>query len=177
MVMFLSDAHRADLMKSGLTVETIRQSRIYSAPEPQVRDILGYPAGSGMVIPYAPLNADGSEYARVKLDNVGPDGKRYLSPKGRPNRLYVPPILDPSVLRDPSVTLYVTEGEKKAAKATQEGFPCIGLSGVWGWRTKDADGASTGTSVTTLSPRRRSELVGKARSESTFPCSPSQQAT
>ena len=34
----------------------------------------------------------------------------------------------------------ITEGEKKAAKADQEGFPCIGLVGVWGWqqaRTRD----------------------------------------
>jgi hypothetical protein len=31
------------------------------------------------------------------------------------------------------VTLYFTEGEKKAAKACQEGFPCIGLGGLWNW--------------------------------------------
>ena len=30
--------------------------------------------------------------------------------------------------------LLITEGEKKALKATQEGFSCIGLVGVYGWK-------------------------------------------
>jgi Domain of unknown function (DUF3854) len=33
----------------------------------------------------------------------------------------------------------VTEGPLKALKATQEGFPCVALNGIWGWRTKDPD--------------------------------------
>ena len=34
----------------------------------------------------------------------------------------------------------ITEGEKKAAKADQEGFPCIGFVGVYGWQKKRARG-------------------------------------
>src|SRR5262249_11089176 len=51
------------------------------------------------------------------------------------------------VLKDPQTPLIVTEGEKKAAKADQEGFPCIGLVGVYGWqkrRARDESGASHG---------------------------------
>ena len=40
------------------------------------------------------------------------------------------------VLADPTKPLILTEGEKKAAKAMQEGFPTIGLVGVWGWQKK-----------------------------------------
>ena len=38
-----------------------------------------------------------------------------------------------AALTDPSIALYITEGEKKAAKACQEGFPTIGLGGLWCW--------------------------------------------
>jgi putative DNA primase/helicase len=41
-------------------------------------------------------------------------------------------------LKDPRISLVMTEGEKKAAKADQEGFPCIGLVGVYGWHKKGA---------------------------------------
>lgn len=45
-------------------------------------------------------------------------------------RLYIPPEAD-AVLKNPQVPLRFTEGEKKAAKACQEGYPCIGLGGLW----------------------------------------------
>jgi len=45
------------------------------------------------------------------------------------------PTLEPSVLSDPSRLLYLTEGEFKALKLTQEGFPCLVLAGVWSWKT------------------------------------------
>ena len=32
--------------------------------------------------------------------------------------------------------LFITEGEKKADALTHYGFPCIGLSGVYGWKDK-----------------------------------------
>ena len=43
--------------------------------------------------------------------------------------------------------MVITEGEKKAAKADQEGFPCLGLVGVYGWqkkRARDANGKGNG---------------------------------
>ena len=35
-------------------------------------------------------------------------------------------------------TIIITEGEKKALKADQEGFAVISVPGVWGWRSVDA---------------------------------------
>src|SRR5262249_46568152 len=67
---------------------------------------------------------------------AGPDGKRYRSPARRPNRLYVPHVLDAKILADSSTDLWITEGEKKCLKACQEGLPCIALSGVYSWLTR-----------------------------------------
>ncbi len=96
-----------------------------------MRERLGYGVqGGGLVIPYD------AQYARVRIDYPGPDGKRYRSPKGQGNRLYVPSTLDPKVLADPSIPLHVTEGEFKGLKLTQEGIPCVALPGVWSWRQR-----------------------------------------
>lgn len=124
--------HLAELEESGILAETIQKAGIYSATEDQVSTILGVTAGSGLVFPYS---SDRRGYARVKLDREGRDGKRYRSPKGSTNHLYLPAILDHSVLNDVSRPLYVTEGEKKALKGCQEGLAVVGLSGVWSWRT------------------------------------------
>jgi len=49
---------------------------------------------------------------------------------------YFPPIVDwPAIVADPNATLIITEGELKAAKACKEGYPCIGLGGVWNFRS------------------------------------------
>src|SRR5262249_51762667 len=139
------DAHRAELRASGLTDETIARAGLYSAPERQVRDLLGYGAGPGLVFPYPALNGSAGEYARVKLDKADPDGKRYRSPAKQPNRLDVPALIEPTVLRDIGTPLWLTEGEKKALKACQEGLACIAVSGVFSWRTRSGspDGKST----------------------------------
>jgi putative DNA primase/helicase len=71
---------------------------------------------------------------------------KYESPMGLPNRAYFPPNTV-AALHDPSIPLLMTEGEKKAASADQEGFPCVGLTGVYGWhvkRERDKDGKPTG---------------------------------
>ena len=134
--------HLADLHLSGLSDDTILRSGIFSAPEAQVREILGYGCGSGMVIPYYDvLNGGRIVLYRVRLDSPGPDGKRYRTPKGTGNRLYIPPILDPAKITDPAVPIYVVEGEKKSLKAVQDGLCCLGLAGVWSWKTR-ANGKS-----------------------------------
>jgi hypothetical protein len=127
------EAHWADLQRSGLSIDTIMAARIHSGSPAEVEAILGYGTGPGMVIPY-PSENGGPSYARVRIDNPGLDGKRYRSPKDSRNRLYIPPTLDRKLLADPTAPLYITEGEKKALKAVQEGLPCIALSGVWSWR-------------------------------------------
>src|SRR5215470_5520282 len=107
--MTLLDPHRAKLLECGLTVETWTRARLHSGSPAEVKEILGYGTGAGgLVIPYD------ESYSRVRIDNPGPDGKRYRSPKGQGNRLYILPTLPTNALTDPSIPLYVTEGELKA---------------------------------------------------------------
>jgi putative DNA primase/helicase len=131
----LVQSHVQDLQDSGLTTETIMDAGIYSASGREVEALLGYGAGPGMVIPYDRAGENGTPtYARVKLDRAGADGKRYRSPKGRGNHLYIPFAIDRHALCDVGHPLIVTEGEKKTLAAVQAGLVCVGLSGVWSWR-------------------------------------------
>jgi hypothetical protein len=154
----LAALHLRDLYASGLTDETIAACGFYTAGSPEeVRDILGWgksyngSLGSCLVLPY--FNADGTAngYKRIKPEkprqeaNGKPrqdaEGKpaKYESPRGAGNHAYFPPIGPTGKsLSDPTRPLLVTEGEKKAAKASQEGFACIGLSGVWNWTSGPA---------------------------------------
>jgi hypothetical protein len=63
-----------------------------------------------------------------------PDKKpqRYFQPVGSAPQLYLPPRAW-AARTDASVQLLGTEGEKKSAKADQEGLACFGLGGLWNW--------------------------------------------
>jgi hypothetical protein len=60
---------------------------------------------------------------------------RYVQAPGTAPVAYFPKNQDWSLLQDPSQPLILTEGELKAAKACKEGFPTIGLGGVYNWRS------------------------------------------
>jgi putative DNA primase/helicase len=140
----LIDSHLAELRASGLTDATIQAAGLYTETDQnKLTNIVGwkYPAklGPALVIPYR--RADGSNpYSRIKPWNprkrLGKDVK-YESPKDHPNEIYIPPGTF-EALDDPRVDLLITEGEKKALCADQHGFPCIGLTGVYGWKQKRA---------------------------------------
>ena len=61
---------------------------------------------------------------------------RYVQePNTAPVAYYPGNWLWPDVLEDADTPLILTEGELKAAKACKEGFPTIGLGGVYNWRS------------------------------------------
>jgi hypothetical protein len=61
---------------------------------------------------------------------------RYVQPPATAPVAYYPANQDwTGLLEDPERPLIVTEGEFKAMKACAEGFPTIGLGGVYGWRS------------------------------------------
>ena len=144
----LLDHHRADLHASGLTDETIKAAGIYSESRPDALGaILGWEYSPkklvpAIVIPY--IDADGrNSYCRAKPDRPRKsrkDGKpvKYESPRGQPNRIYLPPGVAGSI-GDPRAEIVITEGEKKALASTQAGFSAIGLVGVWGWKPKRSE--------------------------------------
>ena len=63
---------------------------------------------------------------------------KYESPRGRRNQVYFPPGVA-AVLPNADQELLVTEGEFKSLAASQYGFPCIGLVGVYGWAAKNQE--------------------------------------
>jgi hypothetical protein len=145
---------------SGLSDKQIQACGFYSEARPDVvQQLLGWKQyhselGPCLAIPYFDRNGKLTGYVRLKPDwprlrdpdDEGEGVVKYEAKKGSTNRAYFPPQTW-AVLDDPSVSLLIVEGEKKAAKAAQEGFPTIGLSGVWNWtkrRDRTADGKPIG---------------------------------
>lgn len=143
--------HREDLYRSGLSDKTIQQSRCHSLTQMRVlREILHWrqlghydddplALGPSLVFPYPDLGGLFDGFARLKPDRprTRESGAvvKYEQPAGCPLRAYFPrSALE--AMRDSLAPLGFTEGEKKALKASQEGLPCIGLAGVWGWQQR-----------------------------------------
>src|SRR5262249_44627863 len=147
--------HLADLRRSGLSDVTIAACGFRSVEGEEVTRILrwkegGEEQGACLLLPF--FNPDGKplpDYSRLKPDKPRTkkrqNGKvqvvKYESPKGLPNHAYFPlPALD--AIKDASRAIVIVEGEKKSLKGTQEGFPCIGLVGFYGWCIKRKKGKS-----------------------------------
>lgn len=160
--------HRADLEKSGLRIEIIAASGVYSERDPErVNELLGGYLSSktaramGACLAFPFTGADGNSmtwlppdakagaplpFVRLKPDKPRTrNGKpiKYESPLASGNRIYIPPGVGP-VLTDPTKELVIVEGEKKALAGTQDGFATIGLSGVWNWTLKRPKNLATG---------------------------------
>src|SRR5262245_50853509 len=153
----LTPGHLADLRASGLNDETIERCGFHSLrTADSIQRTPGWKGfgdqlGDCLAIPFFGADGKPTGYSRLKSDRprLGKeDGKpiKYEAPKGKGNRAYFPPETL-AVLHETSIPLVLTEGEKKAAKADQERFPCIGITGVWSWQrkqTKDKDGKPMG---------------------------------
>lgn len=63
--------------------------------------------------------------------------QRYLQPGNTTPAAYFPRIIDwPAVAKNNDTPILITEGELKASCAAVNGYACIGLGGVWSWRSK-----------------------------------------
>jgi hypothetical protein len=143
----LHDRHLADLKGSGQSDATISAAHAHTLTDPaEVAGRLNWKGaadclGPCLCLPYLDLEGKPNGYAVLKPDRPRADRKRpgrtheYELPAGGGNRLYIPPGVGPR-LSDPAAPLVLTEGVKKALKATQDGFPTLGLSGVWNWTVK-----------------------------------------
>jgi putative DNA primase/helicase len=120
----------ADLRRSGLSDETIASMGCFSAEAETIRSRTGVRQVEvpGYFIPYhGILDQTREPYVRWRLRQAV--GKmRYLGGLGDDVQLYVPPAFADL---PPADLLVVTEGEKKAAKAVQEGIHCVAVQGVW----------------------------------------------
>lgn len=75
-----------------------------------------------------------SDYYTRRIYNN--ENYKYIKPKGQCSRLFRPLDLAIIAYINPNEYIIITEGEKKAIKAVQEGFNCVALSGVWAWKQK-----------------------------------------
>src|SRR5262245_3719093 len=146
--------HLDDLHGSGLADDQIRAAGLYSVEnQAEVRELLGWrisDVGPCLAFPFFDPGGSPLGYGRLTPDRTRTEKKedkdkekavKYESPAGRPNRLYLPPGTR-AALADPTRAILITEGEKKSLKADQEGFPCLGLVGIYGWCRKRKEGES-----------------------------------
>ncbi len=138
----LRPEHREHLRTSGLSDETIAAAGICSLDEADTAR-LGYARGlTGIGFPYPGpgIRVDGQDvpYTRLRVDpaNQRRDGLKYENPLGQRTESgltyypYIPPGVE-KLRKKRDIPILITEGEKKALKLTQEGFPAIGLPGVY----------------------------------------------
>ena len=138
-----------DLEKSGLTLEDFPVIPLES--EEQLEQYLGFPSIDSVRIidvgGYFIQYPNCENYFRLKLrrEFIDSEGRKikYLSPLkelGKRNHAYILPEVE-KILKNysPDKPIYITEGEKKAAKATLEGFHCIGLSGASCYKDQEND--------------------------------------
>jgi hypothetical protein len=108
---------------------------------------LGLPPVASFEIPYFDLDGKRTDFRRFRyladtrtgfeaLTKKKPT--RYVQEKNTLQEAYFPPLLQEKwseVAKDITQSIIITEGELKAACATQHGFPTIGLGGVWSFRS------------------------------------------
>ena len=116
--------HQEDLRKSGLTDETIAKYEFASINQEEASRLLGFSAPSGGWIVKYPKSAN----FRFKPDNPWDPKQKYLSPK-IPLELFITHLAEDAI-KDTTIDLFFTEGEKKAIALAQAGYAAISLPGV-----------------------------------------------
>jgi hypothetical protein len=99
----------------------------------------------GLLLPLH--TTDGQQPLTIyRPDQPQPDAngrpRKYLLPKGAGVRLDCPPRCQP-LLADPTVPLWITEGQKKADALASQGTVALCLLGVWNFKGKNALGGNT----------------------------------
>jgi hypothetical protein len=144
----LSQFHRRDLMLSGLSEKTIAVWGAYSIEVDQkwVMSQLGFPHCDppALALPIIPPDRTKPDLniVMLKLDQPRRDIRGHVAkyearPRSR-NRIHAP-LSTRDKLNDVSVPLVITEGQKKAEKAAQEGICTVALAGVWNWKDRVGD--------------------------------------
>lgn len=132
-----------DFKRSGLSQLDLKKLQITPLNPTRTSEVLDNPKFkvSSYQIPYFDTAGNQIDFYRVRfLDEVfKPKSKkllRYIQPPNSDPKIYLAPYIDwEKVFADPSKNLIITEGEKKAAKTCKEGFNCIGLGGIWNFRS------------------------------------------
>lgn len=136
--------HQKLLAASAIDPEVARARGYVSADTLKRLEGVGIVRGRrsvpGLLIPLR--RADGSVWGyQYRPDTpVTPKGARsrkYETPKDQRNGIDIPAGVKDAIA-DPSVTLWITEGSRKADSAVTAGLCCVALTGVWNWLGKNA---------------------------------------
>lgn len=139
----LDDLVTAKLASSGLTAEHARELGMEVVESARSLDKT-WPDVPALKLNYHDVAGEPlRNMFRVRL-LVQPRGSfgqvsdtRYLQPTNTTPAAYLPATLDwEAIAADPDVQILITEGELKAACASVHDHACIGLGGVWSWRSK-----------------------------------------
>lgn len=131
--------HLHDWLKSGIDEKTVRELGVRTsvAGNSWVVPVwsIGHKKILGYVARYDEAAIKENRYPSKK-ENITP---KYRASQGLGNRFFFPHINGTNwskIKDDPSIDIGITEGIKKAVKLTIEGFPTIGLFGVYNWLEK-----------------------------------------
>jgi hypothetical protein len=119
-----------NLLKRGLTGETIDDSGFKSDSK-------------GIVIPYHELNGDRNCFHRIRFRSermIKGKPTRYIQshPTTSPVRAYFPRACRSKIM-DPTLPLFVVEGEFKACILAQHGYAVVGIGGIWNWKKSGSE--------------------------------------
>ena len=137
----LTPAALEDLRRSGLSDATILRAGFRSLTREAIVERLGATWAAQVrdayAIPYPMVpRGDATPFDRVKLipPIVTPDGKqmKYHQRGDTVPRLYFGERALAARV-NPTVALWITEGEKKGLRADQAGLPTIAIGGIWSW--------------------------------------------
>ena len=131
-----------ELIESGIPKEFHHVLKYRNVTREEAYELVGYEF-SGWVVLFCdpkgnPYLHKGKLFYRLKTDPEqfkGDDPPKYLTPKDAGCRTYFS-LLATERKFNKCKKLFIIEGEKKADALTHHGFPCIGLSGVYGWKDK-----------------------------------------
>lgn len=143
----LTVAHQAQLLRSAITPEVIRERGYHSIEHPGEALDLRFSKTQSRLVPglVIPLwNVHGEQHAaclRPDAPRQWKDGKinKYELPAKTTLSLDCHPAMQP-VLSNPRVALFITEGVKKGDALASIGACAIALNGVWGFRGTNTHG-------------------------------------
>jgi len=154
----LAEADFASLRSCGIPRKLAERAMLRRVDSAEGAELVGRNGAgdySGIVFPYVWPGQDSVREYRLRRDHPEmeqqPDGTlkeqaKYVSPPGRRNMLYLVPGTEPEWLKDASLRVVITEGEKKTLAlwvlgwhalgdaAERPRFLPVGLAGVWNWR-------------------------------------------
>jgi len=137
----------ADLARSGLSAADARLLGMEILSAAAVTRLLPSHSGQpGLLIPYYDLRKRRRQDVfrvrflrppRLPFGACPVKWPRYGQPANTAPAIYLPTCVDwQAHLAERGSRVLLTEGEKKAAKASLMGLPCVGLGGVWSFMSK-----------------------------------------